>query len=148
VVGRVTQLKGEHLDQARLIRVMRFRATHRYRRAEWSAERNRRVFGAQSDPHSHDWRVEVHVRGPLDPETGWVVDLGDLDGALADLFEGWDGGDLNRLIPEATEGRLVPSTEAIARWIFHQLEGRVQAPATLAQVRVFESDELGAVYPA
>lgn len=136
------------MGHARLIRVVRFRATHHYGRREWSVERNRSVFGAQVEPHAHDWRVEVHVRGPIDPDTGWVVDLGSLDAALARLTAAWDGGDLNRLIPEAAEGRLMPSSEELARWIFERLDGHMGSSATLIEVRVFESDALGATYPA
>jgi 6-pyruvoyltetrahydropterin/6-carboxytetrahydropterin synthase len=141
-------LKGGRLGHARLIRVVRFRATHRYGRREWSAERNRDVFGAQVEPHAHDWHVEVHVRGPIDPDTGWVVDLGVLDAALGRLTAEWDGGDLNHLIPEVADGLLMPSTEELARWIFTRLEGRLGSSTMLVQVRVFESDALGATYPA
>lgn len=141
-------MKGGPLSHARLIRVVRFRATHRYGRPEWSAARNREVFGAQVEPHAHDWRVEIHLRGPIAPDTGWVVDLGALDEALAALTAEWDGGDLNRLIPEAAEGRLMPSTEELARWIFEHLQGRLGSPTRLTEVRVFESDALGAAYPA
>ena len=52
------------------------------------------MFGEQVEPHAHDWRVEVHVAGPVDPLTGWCVDLGALDACLADATTGWDGGDI------------------------------------------------------
>lgn len=150
---------------ARLIRTHRFRATHHYRRPAWTEEENRRVFGPQADPHAHDWRVEVHVAGPLDPQTGWCVDLGALDAALGRITLGWDGGDLNALIPEVAQGVMTPSTENLARWIHARLDealvalggpgaaldgpggasgdGRPRA----VEVRVFESDDLGSVWP-
>lgn len=136
------------MSEARLIRVARFRATHRYHRPEWSDEQNRRTFGSQTEPHAHDWRVEVHVRGTIDPSTGWVVDLAALDGVLRSLLGAWDGGDLNALIPEVAAGRVMPSTEVLAEWIYERLAPRMLGGARLAEVRVFESDELGAAYPA
>ncbi|MDP2959465.1 MAG: 6-carboxytetrahydropterin synthase [Longimicrobiales bacterium] len=136
------------MDEARLIRTVRFRAVHHYRQAAWSEEQNRRVFGAQADPHPHDWRVEVHVAGPVDPATGWCVDLDALDARLAALTAGWDGGDLNERIPEVARGEMTPSTENLARWIHGRLAAGGRAPARVVEVRVFESDALGSAYPS
>ena len=136
------------MDEARLIRTVRLRAVHHYRRAEWSEEENRRVFGEQTEPHAHDWRVEVHVAGPVDQATGWSVDLAALDSALARVMEGWEGGDLNALVPEVARGEMTPSTENLARWLWARMAGRVPSPARLVEVRVFESGELGSAWPA
>jgi 6-pyruvoyltetrahydropterin/6-carboxytetrahydropterin synthase len=136
------------VDEARLIRTHRFRARHHYRRAEWSEEENRRAFGTQVDPHEHVWSVEVHVAGPLDPLTGWAVDLTALDASLAELTRGWDGGDLNVLVPAVADGDMMPSSESLARWLHVALSGRVAAPARVVRVRVGESTELAAEYPA
>jgi len=136
------------MGRARLIRRVRFRARHRYWRPEWSDAENRRAFGAQADVHEHDWVVEVHVSGALDARTGWVVDLGSLDAALADLTRGWDGGDLNTLVPSVADGTMTPSTENLARWLFKALEGRVEEAVRVVEVRVFESPDLGGAYPA
>ena len=134
--------------EARLIRTVRFRAVHHYRRADWPDEANQRVFGPQVEPHAHDWRVEVHVAGPVDPATGWCVDLAALDALLAAAIAGWDGGDLNALVPEVARGDVTPSTENLARWLHRRLAGALPAPARVAEVRVFESDELGSAWPA
>jgi 6-pyruvoyltetrahydropterin/6-carboxytetrahydropterin synthase len=134
--------------EARLIRTVRFRASHHYRRAGWSEEENRRVFGLQAELHVHDWRVEVHVAGPVDPDTGWCVDLGRLDACLADATAGWDKGDLNALVPEVARGEMTPSTENLSRWLHARLAGALPSPARVVEVRVFESDELGSVWPA
>jgi len=136
------------LHEARLIRTLRFRATHRYWRPDWPAERNRRVFRAQSDPHVHDWRVEVHVAGPVDAETGWCADVGALDADIGVVLAGWEGGDLNALVPDVAQGRMTPSTENLARWIYSRLAERLERPLRVLEVRVFESDEFGSAWPA
>lgn len=136
------------MSEARVIRRFRFRATHRYGRAAWSEDENRHAFGDQTEPHAHDWTLELHIVGPVDPLTGFLVDLGALDEAACKLVTGWDGGDLNELVPPVREGRIQPTTEALARWIFQTLEREIQGEARLDRVRVFESPELGAEYPA
>lgn len=135
------------MEQARLVRTVRFRARHHYHNPAWTAGENARVFGSQGTPHEHDWRVVVHVAGPIDRATGWCCDLGLLDGALDGLLRGWDGGDLNAVIPEVAAGVLRPSTENLARWVYMGLRDSVHEPATLLQVEVHESETLGAVYP-
>lgn len=134
--------------EACLVRRRRFRARHHYARPSWTAERNREVFGAQTEPHEHDWVLEVRVAGPIDPATGFCVDLGALDRWLDELTAGWDGGDLNALIPAVAAGDVIPSTEGLARWLFGELSPRVPAPARIQGVAVFESEDLGAEYPA
>jgi 6-pyruvoyltetrahydropterin/6-carboxytetrahydropterin synthase len=148
LAGTEGQLKGVALDEAHLVRSVTFRASHHYRRGSWPASRNRRVFGDQTEPHHHDWRVEVEVAGPIHAETGWVVDLGVLDEAIATVTGGLDGAHLNTVIPEVATEEIMPSTEALARWIFRKLEPKIPAPARLARIRLFESPELGAAYPA
>ena len=142
------QMKGGPVDEGLLVRSVTFRASHHYRRPSWSAAENRRVFGSQGEPHEHEWKLEVEVAGPIHGDTGWVVDLGFLDEAIASLTDAMDGGDLNAVIPEVAAGEIMPSTEALARWLFLRLEPMIPSPARLARVRLFESPDLGAAYPA
>ena len=133
------------MAESTLERTVRFRATHHYSRADWSEERNREAFGPVASPHAHDWAVTVTVRGPVD-EHGFIVDLGELDRLLAAVLAGWDGGDLNQVVPEMRAGILQPTTEAVARWIWERLTSRIPSPARLARVRVAESAQLAAEY--
>jgi 6-pyruvoyl-tetrahydropterin synthase len=135
------------LVEALLERTLLVRAVHHYGRRNWSAERNREAFGAVADPHPHDWTVTVGVRGPLD-EDGFVVDLTALDRVLGEVVGALEGADLNEAVPDVREGRLQPSTETIARWLWEELEGRIPGSARLARVRVAESAELASEYPA
>lgn len=136
------------MTEAWLIRRTRFRARHHYARSDWSDEENRRSFRDQTEPHEHDWMVEVHIVGPIDESTGFVVDLGAVDAAMEAVMDGWDGGDLNLLIPEVVDGGMQPSTESLARWLYGRLSGAIPRPGRLVEVAVFESPDLGARYPA
>lgn len=148
LAGRKEHLKGVGVDEAHLLRSVTFRASHHYRRSSWSEAENRRVFGSQTQPHTHQWRMEVEVSGPISRETGWVVDLASLDQVIAAAIEGLDGANLNAVIPEVADGEVMPSTEALARWLFHRLHPSIPAPARLIRIRLFESPDLGAAYPA
>lgn len=134
------------MTEASLVRSVRFSAGHRYWRDDWSDEENRRVFGPASNPHGHNYLLEVTVRGPIDPDTGFVVDLGALDGLLAQIVDPLDSQDLNQAIPEVRKGEMVPTTENLARWFWHQIEPRVPDGGRLVKVRVAESESLAAEY--
>ena len=95
-----------------LTRRVTFAAAHRYRRADWSEARNREVFGACAhlNYHGHSYRCEVTVRGPLDEETGFVIDLGLLDRILQrEVHDRFDHCNINLDVPEFAEGRLIPA---------------------------------------
>ncbi|HZI27166.1 MAG TPA: 6-carboxytetrahydropterin synthase, partial [Gemmatimonadaceae bacterium] len=69
---------------AQLIRRVHFAAAHRYRKPEWSDEKNMEVFGLCARPnyHGHTYSCSVMVEGPIDDTTGMVIDLGVLDRVL------------------------------------------------------------------
>jgi 6-pyruvoyltetrahydropterin/6-carboxytetrahydropterin synthase len=54
-----------------------FSAAHRLNNPAKDAEWNRRVYGKCDNPsgHGHNYVLEVSVEGPIDPETGMVIDL-------------------------------------------------------------------------
>lgn len=127
-----------------LLRTVGFRATHRYWRSDWSDERNRRVFGAQTEPHEHEFRVQVTLEGDVDRKTGFLVDLASVDQVLGQVVDGLRDKNLNQAIPEVREGEMLPSTEELARWFWDRLQAEMPASARLVGVRVAESDELAA----
>ena len=66
-------------------RRVHFSAGHRLLNPEFSEERNRRVFGGCYNRHGHNYDLEVTVEGEVDPETGYVIDLGDLKRRLHEI---------------------------------------------------------------
>ncbi len=62
-----------------------FNAAHKLFNSSWSQEKNESVFGKCSNPHyhGHNYELIISLKGPMDPETGYVYDLK----VLADLIE-------------------------------------------------------------
>ena len=52
-----------------------FCASHKYGNDEWTEEKNLEVFGKDYNIHGHNYVLEVSVTGPIDPGSGWLVDL-------------------------------------------------------------------------
>jgi 6-pyruvoyltetrahydropterin/6-carboxytetrahydropterin synthase len=128
-----------------LTRTIRFRAWHRYHRPEWSAERNRERFGAAGEDHAHDYRCAVTVRGPLDPDTSMIIDLGELDRILArEVTASLDGKHLDRDVGVFSEGRALPTCEALAAHLYARIAAGLPVGVSLAAVRVAEDETLHA----
>ena len=128
--------------RAALTRRVRFDARHRYQRPEWDATENRAAFGAAAEDHGHHYTCAVTLEGPLG-DTGALVDLVLLDALLAtEVTARLDGRHINEDIPEFAYGRLLPTCEALARWIWERLELRLPPGVRLAEVRVAEDDAL------
>jgi 6-pyruvoyltetrahydropterin/6-carboxytetrahydropterin synthase len=135
--------------RASLTRRVKFAAAHRYRRPDWTQEQNERVFGlcARESYHGHTYRCDVTLSGEIDPSTGFVFDLGELDRILAAEVTGrFDHRNINTDIPEFAEGRLIPTGENLARFIYETLEAQLPPTLTLADVTVHEDDTLSASY--
>ena len=88
--------------------------------------------------HGHSYRVDVHVTGPLDPESQWVVDFADIAAAFEPLLDALDHRYLNEI-----EGLENPTCERVAIWIWERLKPGLPA---LSSVHVHETCTSGCIY--
>ena len=124
--------------RAHLTRRYMLAASHRLHAPTLSQERNRETYGKCNNPHGHghNYAVEVTVSGAVDPVTGMVCDLADLDDCVhAEVVERFDHQNLNSLAEFAD---LVPTTENLAASIFDILKRSFKA-AHLEKVRIEET---------
>jgi 6-pyruvoyltetrahydropterin/6-carboxytetrahydropterin synthase len=122
----------------RITRRATFAAAHVLCRPEWSEARNQEVFGACSSDHGHNYVVEVTVAGPVDPETGMVANLKDVDRVLRrEFIDLVDHKHLNRDV-ECLRG-VVPTAENIAIAAFTVLAPHFGS-ARLVRLRLTESE--------
>lgn len=99
-----------------------FNAAHRLHNPAWSDEKNLKVFGKCNNPnyHGHNYNLTVKVRGEVNPETGYVIDLKILNDLIENEIEDrFDHKNLNLDTEEFRE--LNPSSENIAVVIWNIL---------------------------
>ncbi|NNF13040.1 MAG: 6-carboxytetrahydropterin synthase [Gemmatimonadetes bacterium] len=128
------------MSVVRATRRAHFCAAHRLHREEWSDERNREVFGDCSNPnwHGHNYVLDVTVEGPVDPETGFVMDLKHLKHAMAArVVDDVDHRNLNLEVPWM-DG-VIPSTENFAVAIWGRLADAMPKGVKLCRVFVQET---------
>jgi 6-pyruvoyltetrahydropterin/6-carboxytetrahydropterin synthase len=86
--------------KAYLSRRYHFSASHRLHTDAYNAAKNQAVFGKCNNPHGHghNYTVQVTFSGPVDPTTGMVCNLADLDQfAQENLISEFDHANLNTL---------------------------------------------------
>jgi 6-pyruvoyltetrahydropterin/6-carboxytetrahydropterin synthase len=88
--------------------------------------------------HGHSWRIEIHVTGPVDDKSGWVMDFADIREAFQALYDQLDHHYLNEV-----PGLENPTSENLARWIWVHTQ---PALPTLCSVVVSETCTTGCVY--
>jgi 6-pyruvoyltetrahydropterin/6-carboxytetrahydropterin synthase len=113
-------------------------AAHRLHSPFLSDEENRRVYGKCNNPygHGHNYVAEVTVTGPLDPATGMIAHLTELDQFVQrEVIEPFDHSNLNTDLPAFRE--LVPTTENLCMEIFNRL--KPFPGARLVRVRLEET---------
>ena len=73
--------------QIELSRKVHFSSGHRYAHPNWTDEKNKEVFGPcfSEHGHGHNYILEAHIRGPVDKDTGMIINLVDLDMALKEV---------------------------------------------------------------
>ncbi|WP_282939826.1 6-carboxytetrahydropterin synthase [Paenibacillus sp. RC67] len=108
-----------------LSRKLHFSAAHVYHVDAWTEEENKRVFGLCNNPngHGHDYVLEIMVRGELDPKSGIVVNITDIDRVAKGLIKSeLDGKFLDREHPYFQER--IPTTENIVEYLWQALDGK------------------------
>lgn len=106
----------------------RFSAAHKLYREEWSEEKNEEVFGkcANENWHGHNYQLFVTVKGEVNPETGFVVDLKDLSKIIKKkVIDDLDHKNIN-MDCDFMKGKIA-STEILAIEIWKQLQPEVEA---------------------
>jgi 6-pyruvoyltetrahydropterin/6-carboxytetrahydropterin synthase len=125
-----------------------FNAAHRLHNPAWSDEKNKTVFGLCNNPnyHGHNYELEVKVSGEIDPETGYVYDLGILNNMIKTHIENrFDHKNLNLDCVEFKD--LNPTAENIVVVIWKILRGLLEERYDL-KIRLYETPRNFVEYPS
>jgi 6-pyruvoyltetrahydropterin/6-carboxytetrahydropterin synthase len=114
----------------RLVHEFRFEAAHRLLRVP-DGHKCARL-------HGHSFRVEIAVDGPVDPQTGWLLDFGDMHRLWLPVNDVLDHRYLNEI-----PGLENPTSEHLAKFIWEKLKPDLPA---ISRVTVFETCEARCEY--
>ena len=131
--------------QVTICRKVSFSSGHRYFQPQLSEEENLEVYGSSysSSGHGHNFVLEAHFRGQIDPLTGMVINLKKIDQLLKEVVAPLDHHFLNQDVDYFK--KVVPTTENIALYCYQQLQNKSYSlpdHIELHRIRLFEGDDL------
>lgn len=100
-----------------------FNAAHRLYRKDWTDTENEAIFGKCANPHyhGHNYELIVHVKGSIDPQTGYVMDMKLLKDLIkVEVEDRMDHKNLNEEVHEFID--LIPTAENMAVVIYNLLK--------------------------
>ena len=116
-----------------------FNAAHRLHNKNWSDEKNQKIFGKcnYQNYHGHNYELIVSVTGKINPETGYVIDMGELKKIIKnEVEERLDHKNLNLDVPHFSN--TIPSAENICIYIYDIIRDNIDSQFKLS-VRLYET---------
>jgi 6-pyruvoyltetrahydropterin/6-carboxytetrahydropterin synthase len=116
-----------------------FNAAHRLHNKNWSDEKNQKVFGKcnYQNYHGHNYELIVSVTGKINPDTGYVIDMGELKNIIKnEIEEKLDHKNLNLDIHYFSN--VIPSAENICIYIYDILRNKINKALKLS-VKLYET---------
>ena len=131
-----------------VFRKAHFNAAHRLHNPQWSDEKNKEVFGLCNNHlyHGHNYELEVKLTGEVNPDTGYLYDLGVLKDIIKEHVEKkLDHKNLNLEVEEFKE--LNPTAENICYVIHNILREHIEEEYDIT-VTLWETPRNYVQYPA
>lgn len=125
-----------------------FNAAHRLFNKNWSDKKNESVFGKcnNSNYHGHNYEMIVSVTGKINPETGYVIDMGVLKKIIKDeVEERLDHKNLNLDVEYFAD--IIPSAENICIYIYSLLRNKISNELDIS-VTLYETPRNFVKYPS
>lgn len=122
-----------------------FNAAHKLYNPNWTPEKNLEVFGpcCNENWHGHNYDLYVTVKGHINPETGFIINLKELSNIVKrEIIDKVDHKNLNLDVP-FMHGKLA-STEAVIYEFWQILEPLVAqldpGNASLHSLKLYETE--------
>lgn len=117
-----------------------FCASHKYGNDAWSEEKNLEVFGKDYNTHGHNYVLEVSVTGPIDPGSGWLVDLPTLNKIVkSKVVDVLDHSQIEKDVEWFKNKQ--PSSENLLLWIWDQIFDKI-TDCKLHRIRLVETHSI------
>lgn len=139
-------IPNEVQHRVTVCRKAHFNATHRLHNPNWSDEKNELVFGKCNNEnyHGHNYNLVVRVTGPVDPETGYVIDLKVLNDIIREhIVERYDHKNLYLDVADFRD--LNPSAENMAIAIWNILRDKLDRNFDLT-IELYETERNFVLY--
>ena len=123
----------------------KFCAAHRYWNNDWSEEKNKEVFDKDIYVHGHNYLLFITISGPIDPDSGFIINLKDLDELISNkVLDIMDHSQIEKDIDWFIKKQ--PSTENMVKFIWEQIDCHIIKPAKLHCIKLQETPTIFTEY--
>jgi 6-pyruvoyltetrahydropterin/6-carboxytetrahydropterin synthase len=129
-----------------ITKTFEFCSSHKLYNPNWSEEKNFEVYGkcANENGHGHNYLLEVSVSGPIDPESGMIINAMDLSEIVKNgVYKEVDHKNLNLDVPWL-EGKM-PTVEVLTEEIWKQIEKSLKTAhphVELSRIKLWETSKI------
>ena len=128
-----------------LTKEYKFCAAHKYWNNTWSDKKNKNVFGDDIRIHGHNYSLFITVKGKINTESGFIVDLIKLNKLVNnEIINQFDHSQIEKDIPWF-KGKQ-PSTENMVFYIWLLLFDKIPSNAILYSVKLRETPTIFSIY--
>jgi len=123
----------------------KFCAAHRYWNNDWSEQKNKEVFDKDIYVHGHNYLLFITISGPIDPDSGFIINLKDLDELISNkVLDIMDHSQIEKDIDWFITRQ--PSTENMVKFIWEQIDCHIIKPAKLHCIKLQETPTIFTEY--
>ena len=125
-----------------------FNCAHRLHNPNWSNEKNASFYGKCNNPnyHGHNYNLEVTITGPLDEESGYLIDMKELSDIIKEeILIPFDHKNLNLDVEDFKN--LIPTAENMAIVMYNKLVNRISNKFDI-KIKLYETERNSVIYPA
>jgi len=127
-----------------LTKTFYFCAAHQYGHENWTEEKNFDVFKDDAKVHGHNYILEVTVKGEVNHDTGFIIDLGHLKKIVKkNIIDVMDHSQIEKDIPWFSDKQ--PSSENMVVFIWETIVPKLQG-AVLHKIRLIETPTIKTDY--
>ena len=123
----------------------KFCAAHRYWNQHWTEKKNQDIFGDDIRLHGHNYVLEVSVAGEINPESGFIISLQQLNELVENhVIKLLDHSQIEKDIEYFHNNQ--PSTENLVVFIWEVLVDKIPSPARLYSIKLQETPTIYTEY--
>ena len=133
-------------QKTQMSRRIQFSSAHLYQQPKWSEQKNQTEFGAcfSEFGHGHNYILEAYFTGEINPQSGLLVNLIDIEPLLKNIVAEFDHKHLNFTHPHFKH--LVPTTENMAAYLWQKIQAALPilkiSSLELTKLKLFEDQDL------
>ena len=128
-----------------LTKQFKFCAAHKYWNKNWSDEKNQEIFEDDIKIHGHNYELDITIKGPIDPESGFIINISDIKNVVNDyVIKHLDHSQIDKDLDWFKDKQ--PSTENLVLFIWNQISGRIPGKASLYKIKLRETPTIYTEY--